>query len=51
MITHAINLTIAVPGFAPKEVVFYLTKLHQLAKLVLDSLGFALRTLLWIGLH
>ena len=35
VITHAINLTITVPGFAPKEVVFYLTKLHQLAKLVL----------------
>ena len=35
MITHAINLTITVPGFVPKEVVFYLTKLHQLAKLVL----------------
>ena len=35
MITHAINLTITVPGLAPKEVVFYLTKLHQLAKLVL----------------
>ena len=35
VITRAINLTITIPGFAPKEVVFYLTKLHQLVKLVL----------------
>ena len=35
VITHVFNLTIMVPRFASKEVVFYLTKLHQLAKLVL----------------
>ena len=35
VITHAISLDIIVPGFARREVVFYLTKLHPLAKLVL----------------
>ena len=34
-ITHAVTLEITVPGFPPKEVLFYLTKLHPLAKLVL----------------
>ena len=34
-ISHAVTLDITVPGFPPKEVLFYLTKLHPLTKLVL----------------
>ena len=49
VITHAISLDIIVPGFARREVVFYLTKLHPLAKLVLGSPGCASRTLTLIG--
>ena len=52
VITHAINLTITVHGFAPKEVVYYLTKLHKLTKLVLGLSWLCLENPLvdWVAL-